>query len=111
MSKIIIGLTSESKPEVQQWGEKKHVPLNVKEVREADEEGNEKVKYVYDVIERVETPVCIDTIVSAGVKAKFSDDEMGYIMKHFAKESDPKVAEYKEFVTRLTADAESAGYE
>lgn len=107
---IIRGLISESEPQVQNWGEKRHVPINVRQETKIDEEGKEKTIYVYDVVERVEQPVTVDSIVAAGVKATYSEAETSHIMTHFARENDKQVAEYKDFVSALTADAEAAGY-
>lgn len=111
MNGIIRGLISETEPKIQNWGEKRHVPINICQEKTIDEEGKEKTIYVYDVVERVEQPVCVDSIVAAGVKATYSEADTSYIMTHFAKENDKKVAEYKAFVTELTENATKSGYE
>lgn len=111
MNGIIKGLVSETEPKIQNWGEKRHVPINVRQEKSIDEKGEEKTIYVYDVVERVDQPVSVDSIVAAGVKATYTESEMSHIMTHFAKDSDKTVAGYKEFVTVLTEDAQKSGYE
>lgn len=111
MKGIIRGLISETEPTIQNWGEKRHVPINVRQEKITDEKGEEKTVYIYDVVERVEQPVTVDSIVAAGVKAAYSEAETSYIMTHFAKENDKKVTEYKAFVTELTENATKSGYE
>lgn len=111
MNGIIRGLISETEPQIQNWGEKRHVPINIRQEKTIDEEGKEKTIYVYDVVERVEQPVTVDSIVAAGVKATFSETEIRHIMTHFAKEGDKTVDTYKTFVTSLTEDAKKSGYE
>lgn len=111
MRGIVKGLVSESEPKIQNWGEKRHVPVNIRQEKTTDEEGNEKTIYVYDVVERVEQPVTVDSIVAAGVKATFTEHELSHIMTHFARENDKQVTDYKAFVTTLTEDATKSGYE
>ena len=50
MNGIIKGLVSETEPKIQNWGEKRHVPINVRQEKSIDEKGEEKTIYVYDVV-------------------------------------------------------------
>lgn len=110
MNHIIYGLQSSEKPKIQEWGEKRHVPVNVREVTNTDEDGKEIPAYEYDVIERVEQPVNYDNIMDAAVKAKFTDEEMAYITKHFSSTINEKVKAYKVFVSEMGKTLENAGY-
>ena len=39
MNGIIKGLVSETEPKIQNWGEKRHVPINVRQEKSIDEKG------------------------------------------------------------------------
>lgn len=106
----ILGLTSQEKPQVQPWGDKYvHVPLNVKEFIQTDEEGNEVTGFMYNCIECVELPLTSDKIVNAVCKEHFADD-MEYIMANIHKTNDKKVKSYMAFVEEINAQCEKLGY-
>ena len=107
----IKGLFSEEKPQLQDWGEKKHVPLNIVESETTDEDGKVKKQYTFDCVERVEEPLSVDTIVKAAAEGTFTSEQLSYITRNFAKQSDTLVARYKTLVEEVTAAAEAAGYE
>lgn len=110
MNQIIYGLQSTEKPQIQEWGEKRHVPINVREVIMTDENGEETIGYEYDVVERVEQPINHDNIMAAAVRAKFTDEDMAYITKHFSSTSNEKVKAYKDFVSEMGRMLEDAEY-
>lgn len=108
----IINLTSEIKPVVLPWGETKaHVPLNVREVETTDENGEEKAKFIYDCVEKVDKPVNTENIMKAAAKAKFGDNIAEYVALNVFKTDDAKIVEYTEFVKLISEQAKKEGYE
>ncbi len=108
----ILNLSSETKPEVQPWGNAKvHVPLNIRKETTTDEDGKEKDKYLYDCVERVDTPVTVENVVKAAAKAKFGEDIAEYVALNVFKTEDAKVKAYTEFVKEISEQAKAEGYE
>lgn len=108
----ILNLTSENKPEVQPWGETKvHVPLNVRKDTVVAEDGEEKDKFTYDCVERVEKPINVENIVKAAAKARFGEDIAEYVALNVFKTDDAKIVEYTEFVKLISEEAKAEGYE
>ncbi|MBQ2950831.1 MAG: hypothetical protein IJE12_07290 [Prevotella sp.] len=107
----IQNLASAEQPQLQDWGDKKHVPLNVREVEGVDENGDPKTSYLHDCVEKVDTPITVDNIVKAAVEAEFSAEEREYVTRNFSKRKDALVKRYKDFVEDITDKAEAAGYE
>lgn len=107
----ILNLASSEQPQLQDWGDKKHVPLNVREIEGVDENGDPKVSYQYDCVEKVDQPINVDNIVKAAVEAEFTAEEQEYVTRNFSKRKDALVKRYKDFVAEITEKAEDAGYE
>ena len=107
----IQNLSSETLPKIEDWGEKKHVPLNIRETEGTDENGEPKTKYLYDCVEKVDQPINVDNIVKAAVESKFDAKTIEYVTRNFAKKNDSTVEEYKAFVEEITDAAIEAGYE
>lgn len=108
----IINLSSDVKPEVQPWGETKcHVPLNIRKETITTEDGEEKDKYTYDCVERVDKPLNVENIVKAAAKAKFGEDIAEYVALNVFKTDDAKIVEYTEFVKLISEEAKAEGYE
>lgn len=107
----ILNLTSENKPKVQPWGGAKvHVPLNIRK-ETITEDGEEKDKFTYDCVERVEKPISIENIVKAASKAKFGENIAEYVALNVFKTDDAKIVEYTEFVKLISEEAKAEGYE
>lgn len=107
----ILNLASQDMPQLQEWGDKMHVPLNIREIEGVDEEGNHKKSYLYDCVEKVDQPINVDNIVKAAVESEFTPEEIEYVTRNFSKRKDPLVKRYKDFVAEVTEKAEDAGYE
>lgn len=107
----IKNLVSQTQPKPEDWGDKKHVPLNVREVEEVDENGDPNTTYLHDVVERVEQPLNVDNIVKAAVESEFDKSQIEYVTRNFSKRSDKLVNKYKAFVQEVTDAAIEAGYE
>ncbi len=93
------------------WGEKKHVPLNVTEEVTTDENGNEKKSYRADLVPKVSEPLTVDNIVDAAIASEYDEEAQKRIMRNMAKENDPEVEGYKAFVSEIRKAAIAAGYE
>lgn len=91
------------------WGNKFIVPLNAEEVTQLDAEGNETKVYLADVIENVEK-LNVSSIVKAAVAAKFTPEEVDYVMLNVGNTDDEKVNAYSKFVASITEQAKAAGY-
>ena len=97
-------------PKPMDWGEKKHVPLNITEETTFDENGVEKKGFRADLVERVEQPITADHIVDAAIASEFGEEAKKRIMRNIAIEGDPEVAAYKKFISEIRASAIAAGY-
>ena len=101
----------DTKPTEYDWGNsKKHVPLNVRETSVIDEDGNKKIQYIGDLVEKVDMPITVDNIVKAAAIGKFGEDITYYVAANIYKTNDPKIQEYTEFVKVISAQAMEAGY-
>ncbi len=108
----IINLSAETKPEAQPWGnDKVHVPLNIRKETVTDTDGEEKEKYLYDCVERVDKPVTVENIVKTAAKGKFGDDIAEYVALNVFKAEDAKVKAYTEFAKLISEQAKAEGYE
>lgn len=108
----IVNLNSDTKPEVQPWGENKvHVPLNIRKENVVDAEGNETEKYTFDCVERVDKPVTVENIVKSAAKGKFGDNIAEYVALNIFKSDDVKVKAYTEFAQQISEQAKEEGYE
>jgi hypothetical protein len=91
------------------WGELKNVPLNIEEeVTEVD--GKQETHYRADVVHKVQTPVTVESIVSAAIEESFTSDEKSQVLLKLGNQSDPLVKRYTEFVSEITQAAQAAGY-
>ena len=107
----IINLNSEVMPTEQPWGtDKVHVPLNIRETKTVDEDGEKKTAYVYDVVEKVPVPVTIDNIVKTAAKEKFGEEITSYVAANIYKSNDETVKSYTEFAKNISEQAEKMGY-
>ncbi len=98
-------------PKPMDWGEKKHVPLNIKEETTTDENGVEKKGYRADLVPKVEQPLTVDHIVDAAIASEFGEEAQKRIMRNMASDNDPEVEAYKGFINEIKASAKAAGYE
>lgn len=98
-------------PQPQDWGEKKNVPLNINAENTTDENGQPKTGYRADVVPKVEQPLTVDNIVDAAIASEYDDEALKRIMRNMARENDPEVNAYKQFVNEVRASAVAAGYE
>lgn len=98
-------------PKPMDWGEKKHVPLNITEEVTIDENGVEKKGYRADLVPKVQQPITVDSIVDAAIAAEFGEEAQKRIMRNMASDNDPEVEAYKRFVNEIKASAKAAGYE
>ena len=107
----IINLNSEVMPAEQPWGtDKIHVPLNIRETKTVDEDGEKKTAYIYDVVEKVPVPVTIDNIVKIAAKEKFGEEITSYVAANIYKSNDETVKSYTEFTKNISKQAEKMGY-
>ena len=97
-------------PKPMDWGEKKHVPLNIKEETTLDENGAEKKGYRADLVPKVEQPITVDRIVDAALASEYDGEALNRIMRNVASEGDPEVEAYKKFINEIRASAIAAGY-
>ena len=97
------------KPAVQDWGEKKNVPLNVTE-ETTEENGVKKTGYRADLVPKVEQPVTVDSIVDAAIASEYGEQGQKRILRNMARENDPEVEAYRNFVNEIRASAIAAGY-
>lgn len=97
------------KPQPMAWGDKKIVPLNIKE-EVYTEDGKEKKGYRADLVKKVDEPLTVDSIVAAAVNEEFGDEAQKRIMLNFAKQGNAEVERYKAFVAEVTNAAIRAGY-
>lgn len=108
----IVNLTSNTKPEVQPWGENQvHVPLNIRKSVETNADGEEEEKYIYDCVERVDKPITLNGIVMTASKAKFGEDIAEYVAANIFKANDEKVKAYTDFAKEISQYASELGYE
>lgn len=98
-------------PQPLEWGEKRIVPLNIKEEVETDESGVERKGYRADLVPKVKQPLTVDNIVDAAIADEFGEEALKRIMRNMAKPDDAEVERYKNFVTEITEAAKAAGYE
>lgn len=99
------------RPAPMDWGQQKIVPLNIVEETTTDENGNEKKSYHADLVQKVNQPITVDSIVDAAIAAEFSEEAQKRIMRNMASENDPEVEAYKSFINEIRASATAAGYE
>lgn len=110
MELIELGLTSVEEPKLQEWGDKRHVPINIEQYTEEDENGEQITKYRYDLIKRVEQPISYETILKAAVNAKFTSAELTHIMTNLMIEDDELVVKYRKYVTEMANAIQLSGY-
>lgn len=97
-------------PKPMDWGEKKHVPLNIIEEVTTDENGVEKTGYRADLVPKVEQPITVDHIVDAAIASEFGEEAQKRIMRNMADDNDAEVSAYKSFINEIRASAIAAGY-
>ena len=108
---IIENLSSETYPQIAEWGDNKaHVPVNIREIKVTNEKGELVTNYLYDLVKKVNLPITADNILEVLINSKYSKEEQSYIMKNFAKANDEKVIEYKAFLEEVQAKINKSYY-
>ncbi len=97
-------------PVPQEWGNKRIVPLNIKE-EVTEDNGVKKTGYRADLVPKVEQPLTVDNIVDAAITSEYGEDGQKRILRNMARGNDPEVAAFNSFVNEIREAAKAAGYE
>lgn len=102
------------RPTPMDWGEnKQHVPLNIIEVEDFDENGNTVKSFRADIVPKVEKPLNIANIVNAAVFSEYGEAgakilTMALVLNPNENEDTKK---YRAFVNEIAEAAKAEGYE
>lgn len=106
------GIHFPQRPQPMEWGNKKIVPLNIVEVSNIDENGNEVKGYRSDLVPKVEQPLTVENIVKAAIDSEYGDAAQKRITQNLALNKDDEEAQkFKAFVSEVTEAAKAEGYE
>lgn len=99
------------RPTPMDWGKKKHVPLNIVEINEIDENGEPKKAYRADIVPKVEQPLNVENIVKAAINSEYGENAAQKMTMALAlNKSDEETEKFKKFVSEITEAAQAEGY-
>lgn len=106
------GLIFSEYPRPIEWGDKRHVPLNVEPETIAGEDGKAARAYRCDLVENVEQPLTVETIVKAAIRSEFGEETSPKMAMTLAlRQADPETERFRKFVNDVTEAARAAGYQ
>jgi len=106
---FIQGLFSETYPQVAEYGKKQHIPINIRSEVRGDGE-NVVEGFLYDCVEKVQGPINKTVIIQTIIDSQYTEEQKSYIMTNMGNQSDPIIAAYLAFITKITKEVEDSGY-
>lgn len=107
---FIQGLFSETYPQIAEYGNKQHIPLNIRSEIRSGMDGSFIEGFLYDCVEKVKGPVNKAIIIQTIIDSQYTEEQKAYIMTNMGNQDDPIVKAYLEFITKITKEVEDSGY-